>query len=199
MSTYTPSCLEDFTGEWLLFVLQQYYRNNYGQTIHCIGEFRTEKCESDNDSKPSDGAKLKLHKEESEAEHRPGGGGAAMAASGGVGAGVGGDSGSDSERDVAVGAAGAQDDMDEEEEVHSSQHILSQAYRVMVDVPDPPKNCAEDKQAKSKKAEHDKKVGRAHTHASFRFLNLSLGVFASLSSFPLARPFSRCLSRAPGG
>lgn len=79
---YAPSSVEDFTSDWVLYVMQRYHENNFKEAIQGVVRFSAERsdgCSSDDDD-----------------EKRPGDGGA------------------------------------------HSQHILSQAYKVMVDVPDPP-------------------------------------------------------------
>ncbi len=74
----TPSCAQDFTQEWVLFIMQQYFEQNFGCTISRIGGFHAEKAGSMGES--------------------------------------------------TKGGSGRR----------TSQHLLSQAYKVMVDVPDPP-------------------------------------------------------------
>ena len=100
MSAFVPSCVEDFSRRWLLYVMQQYYANNYhdtGATIAEIGEFRAQRLCRDqcNNKKQSNNHSDK-----------------------------------DNNREEMEGR---------EATTHESQHILSQAYKVMVDVPDPPK------------------------------------------------------------
>ena len=102
MSVFVPSCVEDFSRKWLLYVMQQYYANNYhGATISEIGEFRARRlCHEYNRKNNTKGTKrtLENHKDENKGEME--------------------------EREATT---------------HESQHILSQAYKVMVDVPDPPR------------------------------------------------------------
>ena len=37
-----PSCAEDFTAEWVLHVMQQYYEANFNESIAEIGKFVAE-------------------------------------------------------------------------------------------------------------------------------------------------------------
>ncbi len=41
----TPSCAEDFTPEWVLFVMQQYFEHNFGCTVSRIGGFHAERAD----------------------------------------------------------------------------------------------------------------------------------------------------------
>jgi hypothetical protein len=86
--------------------MQQYYQNNYGETITEIGAFRVDKCEVSATAITT----------------------------------IGGSGGSrNSLKDLDLDAA-ADDEMEEAATTTttSGKHILSQAYKVMVDVPDPP-------------------------------------------------------------
>ena len=99
LAQFVPSCVEDFSRRWLLYVMQQYYANNYhehnGATVAEIGEFRAQRlCRDQCNNKRQN----KNHSDK--------------------------DNNMEGEREATT---------------HESQHILSQAYKVMVDVPDPPK------------------------------------------------------------
>lgn len=80
--TLTPSCVADFTKEWVLFIMQQYYKTNFQESLKEIGKFTAE-CAAD---KPPSSTGFDSNENQTEV----------------------------------------------------SQHILSQAFKVMVDVPDPP-------------------------------------------------------------
>ena len=109
MSLFVPSCVEDFSRKWLLYVMQQYYANSYnGTTIGDIGEFSVQRlCRGTKEEADGDRSAEKDHS--------------------------GDDDGDMEEKEVTA---------------HPSQHILSQAYKVMVDVPDPPKEELEDGEKK---------------------------------------------------
>ena len=99
LAQFVPSCVEDFSRRWLLYVMQQYYANNChehnGATVAEIGEFRAQRlCRDQCNNKRQN----KNHSDK--------------------------DNNMEGEREATT---------------HESQHILSQAYKVMVDVPDPPK------------------------------------------------------------
>ena len=111
MSLFVPSCVEDFSRKWLLYVMQQYYATSYGTTIGDIGEFSVQRlCDHKGTNEEAGGG----DKDHPEKNH-----------------------------------SGDSDDMEEKEvTAHPSQHILSQAYKVMVDVPDPPEEELEDGEKK---------------------------------------------------
>ena len=102
LAQFVPSCVEDFSRRWLLYVMQQYYANNChehnGATVAEIGEFRAQRlCRDQCNNK-------KQNKNHSDKDNNR-----------------------------------AEMEGEREATTHESQHILSQAYKVMVDVPDPPK------------------------------------------------------------
>ncbi len=92
----TPSCVEDFTEEWVLYVMQQYYENNFAESITKIGRFSAEKAdgEASSDALPDE--------------------------------------------DESASSSGGGADSTSTTSHHHSHHVLSDAYKVMVDVPDPP-------------------------------------------------------------
>lgn len=45
----TPSCAEDFTRQWVLFIMQQYYENNFSESIKEIGRFSAERADGEGD------------------------------------------------------------------------------------------------------------------------------------------------------
>ena len=113
LAQFVPSCVEDFSRRWLLYVMQQYYANNYhehnGATVAEIGEFRAQRLCRDQCNNKKQQSNSHSDKDNNRAEMEG----------------------------------------EKEATTHESQHILSQAYKVMVDVPDPPKeDLAADEGAK---------------------------------------------------
>ena len=106
--TLTPSCVQDFSEGWVLFIMQQYYENNFNEKIREIGKFTAECANKDG------GNNMPLVP------------------------------GKKSAADVAFGGDGNGDQQ-------CSQHILSQAFKVMVDVPDPPTDDAEKENVENEK------------------------------------------------
>ena len=104
-----PSCVQDFTKDWVLYVMQQYYAEQHPdrEKLRDIGEFAAEKTGDGLGQDNNAGARIL--------------GGSRRR-----------------QRENNKGSSGAEDEEEEEESTPQSHHILSQAYKVMVDVPDPP-------------------------------------------------------------
>ena len=126
LAQFVPSCVEDFSRKWLLYVMQQYYAKSYGTTISEIGEFSAQRLCTSNKNKGTkrDRRALENHSGEGNDEDMEG-------------------------REVTT---------------PESQHILSQAYKVMVDVPDPPKEELADDAGKKVSSGRTKTVALCKMH-----------------------------------
>ena len=100
-----PTCVEDFTREWIFFVMNQHQMRTFGRRLSNVGQFSVEM-----DS-------------------------------------------------LKEGGSGSKDQIDKatiRKVKTSSQHVLSEAFNVIVDVPDPPKNEMEEEDEEEEEEEEEK-------------------------------------------